>query len=700
MVTPVKTSVNTGVLMSLRIFFIAASIILISTMSGAAEKLPEDIYIRNLEQGFSYENLYALRDGRIWTKPNAKNTGAAGEWKLFNKTGVPWGDYASSFKDTDRIVQFSTEGTMIVALSGSGRFYLWEPTLIEETVWHEKTGSPFEDALYIPENRTWCFSFSTMTAPWKRQTPMHEKNIVSYWEDIDGNRTEYGLTGTIYAVSADGQVIHYTDTGLPASWGRGFTSPERGRFIIENLSASASALFVINKTGKMYTRMTDFEMEGGCPALRYVYTRGKRTKGDEVAPLMTSIRTLPLPDWREQEPVEDLLASGGKGAGKSAITKNITILLTGKGNAARELRVQGRDRDGNYGYWKKMIYESRWDFVITGEPFDEKDVIKNYLGKSAEGKVLDKNYSGKVTKSGKDELPVELIGFYYYSTPARLRVHTNHKYFDIEFHTVDLWSPTVQKKYYPALVGSPDGEPKLLQGAIVIPDDLLKSEDPDIREAVDKYFIKFNRQPIAFTVSADDRRVSIRSKTLQRSLDKSLDYEFRDSIEIDAVNPDYDREPHPSGFFTSMAARRELELQTDIPSMTKRDIPEVIRLIEVNNKALDDINSVNKSLQRENLRSGCTTSCILAVYCVFNSIVTIIGLPHWDLSGSSPGVRENITQLGGVSYTGGTPLKEFSALNLKEAFAEHEDYKSAVRIVSSRIALLEKLREELALKPD
>ncbi len=684
-----------GVFLLLSIMFFAFFL-----MTAEAAEFPDNLFFRSLEQGFSYEYLYALKDGKIWIKPNTGNTGVKGEWGLFNKTGVPSGKEAASFTDTDRIVQFSTEGTMIAAVSSRGRFYIWQPTFTGETVWRDETGAPFEDALYLPENRIWCFSFSTMRAPWKRETPMHENDIVSYWEDADGNKTEFGFTATIYSVTKDGQRIRYTDTGLPTSWNRAFTSPERGKFIIENMSASASTVFVINKTGKMYTRMLDFELEGGCPALRYVYNSEKRTKGDDVAPLMTSIRTLPLPGWREQEPVREVLNDQKMKHGKAALTKKITILLTGKGNAARELRVQGRDSKGNYGYWKKMVSGSRWEFVVTGEKFRESDIIKNYMSRAAEGKTLDMNYTGKLMKSGEADLHVELLGFYYYSTPAVLRIHLNNRFFDLKFHTVDLWSPTVQKKYFPELIGSPDGEPKLLQGTIEFPDNILDSPDPYIKNIADNYFRQFNRQPVAFTVTADDRRVFIRSKTLQRSLDKKMDYEFRDCIKIDLVNEDYHGKSDTEGFFTSIAVNPDLELISDISDMTKKDVPLLFKLIELNQNALDEIQNRNKNLKSASCTSGCVSLCILPVYYIFNGCVSITGLPHWDLSGSSPGIAENVTQLGGVSYTGGTPLKEYAAMNLNEAFKDSDDYKRAVKIVKDRLYKLDKLCKDLSDKSD
>lgn len=678
-----------------RLFILLSMLLYFSPILYGLEKLPDDIFIKNHEQGFSYEYLYALKDGKIWIKPNKKNTGREGEWELFDGTGLPHGDTAESFKDGDRIVQFSTEGTMIAALSSSGRFYLWQPTLKEKTTWLEETGSPFADALYVPKNKIWCFSLSTMRAPWKRLTPMHENDIVTCWEDIDGNRTEFGFTATVYMAAPDGRRILYTDTGLPASWSRACASPERGRFIIEKMSASASSILVMNKTGKMYTRMIDFEMEGGCPALRFVYTRGKRTKGDEVAPLMESIRTLPIPDWREQEPVSEVLADRKNGSGKAVITGNITVVLTGKGNAARELRVQGRDGRGNYGYWKKMIYDSRWDFVATGEKFSDSDIIKNYLDDAPQGETSDKNYKGKLTMSGEPDLSVELIGFYYFNTPAVLRVYVNGKFFDIKFHTVDLWSPTLQKKYYPELIGNPSGEPKLLQAAIEIPEYVLNSADPDIKNAVDKYFREFNLQPIAFTVSADDRNVYIESKTLQRSLDKNLDYECRSDIKMELINDEYDKLTHASMFYTSMAIRPVLEISEKAESLTGEDIPSVEKLIVLNQNTLDNIKKTHKKLKHESCVSGCANSCILPVYYIFNSCVTVLFLPHWDMSDSSPGTAENVIQLGGVSYTGGTPLKEHAAMNLKEAFEDPEDYKLAVKIMEERITKLNGILEAL-----
>jgi hypothetical protein len=659
----------------------------------ADETLPENIYIKTLSRGFSYEYLYALKDGKIWIAPNKRNTGVGGEWSLFNGSGIPELKDAPSFKKGHVIREFSTEGTMIVAASDEGRLYFWQPTLEKNTRWSDMTGAPFEGALFLPPHRTWCFSLSLMRAPWKRLTPMHENDIVTYWEDIDGNKTEFGFTATIYAVDPDGQKIRYTDTGLPVSWHKAFSSPERGRFIIENISAAASAVFVVNRTGKMYTRMMDYELEGGCPGLRFTYERGKRTEGEKIAPLMESIRTLPLPDWREQEPVREVLEDT---TGVAAITRNITIVLTGKGNAARELRVRGRNNKGEYGYWSKPIFGSAWTFVRTDEKFGEEEIVRDYMSETPKGAPLDKTYRGILKKTRAADIRVELVDFYYYSTPCILRVFTGDTHFDLIFHTVDLWSVTVQKKDYPELVGNPSGEPKLLQGTIEIPPEVLASENPDIRKTVDTYFKEFNLVPLAFKVYADDEKISIASRLIQRDI-KTMNYEIRKLTYMELSNRDY-RADEYNGFYSSRTQRPDLRIPSDVSQLRKKDIPEIDACITRNRKALNDLIDLLSRIRDEQLKAGLLSTFGSAAYYLFNGAVNLTGIPYWKNISNDPGTAENITQLGGVSYSGGTATNEYAVMNLKYAGRMPKDFKRAEKILNDRIDQLKKIRRAISRK--
>lgn len=46
------------------------------------------------------------------------------------------------------------------------------------------------------------------------------------------------------------------------------------------MSTAASTIFVIDATGRMFTKMHDYEMFAACPGLRYTYAHARRTKSD------------------------------------------------------------------------------------------------------------------------------------------------------------------------------------------------------------------------------------------------------------------------------------------------------------------------------------------------------------------------------------------------------------------------------------
>jgi hypothetical protein len=671
-----------------KIFFVL-TIILTSLPALPQDALPGSVYFKTMSEGFSHANLYALRDGKLWFRENGRIESPGSEWKLFGGTGLPGGANAASFGADDRIAQFSTEATMIAAASEKGRVYLWQPTLGAETAWSDVTGSPFEDALYLPPNRCWTFSLSLARAPWKRLTPMPEEDIVSYWEDADGNRTEFGFTATIYAVDPDGQRIRYTDTGLPTSWHKAFASPERGAFVIEHISAAASAVFVMNGKGKMYTRILDYETEGGCPALIFVYDHAKRN-GDKAMPLMESVRTIPLPGWTEQPPIPDALS------GEALIAGKITILLTGKGNDARELRVQGRSRGGAYGYWMKPIAGKEWRFIETGERFPDSEIIDYDPGSPSCGKTRDGDYRGTLKRWWNDPLQVELVNFYYYDSPCTLRVHTVDTSFDLIFHTVDMWSPTAQKKFNPDLVGNPDGEPKLLQGTIEVPDALLNSDNPEIRRVIDRYFRDFNKIPFAFKVWADDRKVSVTSRFIQRNLLLDRDYETRTPMEMEFIKGAYTPGP---GIFSRISDDPELAAPRDGEiTDPEREIAVIDRKMTMNREAIKTVNRLLSDLHAENLKAGTVSLFGYSAFTVFNGAVSIIQLPHWNITSTDPATRENIIQLGGVSYTGGTPMIEYAKMNLAMTSKIPDDCKRAIAVLNSNIEKLGKMKKELEEK--
>jgi hypothetical protein len=74
--------------------------------------------------------------------------------------------------------------------------------------------------------------------------------------------------------------------------------------------------------------------------------------------------------------------------------------------------VRGRNAHGEYGYWRKPVFGKEWDFLATGERFDDRDIITDYLSDApAEDRLI--RISGIGEKIRTTRSPVELVGFYY-----------------------------------------------------------------------------------------------------------------------------------------------------------------------------------------------------------------------------------------------------------------------------------------------
>jgi hypothetical protein len=618
---------------------------------------------------------YALEDGKLWVKPNPLGAGTKGDWALFDGTGAPGGKKAPSFRADSKLVSFATEGLMVVAVSEHGRFYFWQPTLFEPTVWHDEAGQPLAGALLLPPNRDWTFSMSVAVAPKKRLTPMHD--IDAYWEDISGNKIEFGFTATIYVLDPDGQRIRFWDTGLPPAFYKAFATPERGRFVAERIAASGSTVFVVDRSGKMFTRMFDYEMFGACPGLRFTFENKKRTKAaEEILPLFEAERTLPLPGWREQPsiPLE----------GKAQATTGISIHMTGKGNAARELRVQGRDAGGRCGYFFKPVFAEGWSFAPTDECFDAAIAIANPPPGRVLGRPLDKVYAGQLKQEGAPSLPVELRDFYYYETPATLRVSAAGRTLDLTLHTFDAWGPTVEQSEHPSLVGSAFGEPKLLLATLEIPDALLSSKDPTVKQIIDLYFRRFHRVHLGLSISADDRKVELRTHSVQRTSTRYLDYTVRTPIEITVtrdIPPDELKAYEQTNLvhLTDDASLRVDETHADAVALEAA--------LERNRALLAAIRKQELGDKRSHLEHGALAAAAEAVFIPANDVVSVLGLPRKQ------------ALVGGLSLTGGGLLFDYASMNVKMVVSTPADYKHAVGILDERIRRYDGLRARLRHGP-
>jgi len=357
-------------------------------------------------------------EGKVWIKPNYERTGKDGAWEIL---AVP--------QEAGSIKEVSADGDNLMAVSAAGRvFYMKFST----RKWAVKIGKPFSRELYLPENRAWAVSH---LGP----------EVGGYYNDPDGKPiSNRAGVSTLYALAPDGSEISYIDPWLPAVFNHHVTMPLRGRFVARSLSASASTLFIIGGSGRMFTRLADFDTLGCDPLLSYSFEPSSKTG---------RIR-LPAEDWREQPRID------------GRVTAAITILQNGRGNAARELRVEGADAAGNAGYYSKSIYGAEWKFVKTGglaagpfldgadelSPSLEKDIAVNY-SRLPEGSAL----KGFSARNGEAVLLVP--GFE--NTP-------------LKFYTREVVLPAKA------------GEPGKFYGTIGLPDALLSSSDAAARRLVKK----------------------------------------------------------------------------------------------------------------------------------------------------------------------------------------------------------------------
>jgi hypothetical protein len=305
--------------------------------------LPDRVWFRDATESFNQDWYVALRDGRVWVKPN-EQTGERdpGDWELLGDTGVPEGAKLDNFEPPTAVASISVDGTWIHALSTDGVIYRgadMRTGLQGRFSWSDRWGWPAArgDGLTLVEStaRGWSVSDS------------HPFDV-DHYADIFGQEHSVGMgVAHVYRASPDGTRIHWNDWWLPADWSRQLCTPDRGGLRVLALSASASTLFVLTEDGALYTRLWDFDTAGENDTLTYSYLE------DNVS---RSIRGLPAEPWLQQPHIPE-----------GRVTDRITIFQDGEGNDARVLRVEAVV-DGVRGLFEKRVDETAWAFVQTDQP--------------------------------------------------------------------------------------------------------------------------------------------------------------------------------------------------------------------------------------------------------------------------------------------------------------------------------------------
>lgn len=398
--------------------------------------LPDRIVLKTRTESFTDEWYFAIRDGRIYYKPNSEKTGKDEAWKLLNGTGLPANPGNSKFTNPSRINEISAEFYHLIAISEKGTIY--DTLITNEKAWKstDKWGKPIPKTFALPENRGWGISV---------------RNKGTTYTDPAGHVHTVGIGVTsLHILKQDGCTIQYGDPWLP-DLSYLIYGPLRGRFIAEGMATGGSMLFLINKYGDMFTRLSDFDIDGNDPFYLKQYTF------DSDSP--ESKRFLPAEDWKPQPKID------------GSITKNLTVVQTGKDTVDRELRVEGLDKNHRGGYWAKPVKGGEWHFVATNAevkgPF-----LDNRSGdctKLALGPNRDINAQGTVTVRG-SEMEAKLLQFNPECSPSTLQLKVGSQTIDCTLYIRRIYLKN------------------LILGTLELPDSMLKSTDPTIKKVVETGF--------------------------------------------------------------------------------------------------------------------------------------------------------------------------------------------------------------------
>lgn len=423
--------------------------------------LPDRVSFRTATESFNRWWYFAVRDGKIWLKPN-EETGERkpGAWELVGRSGLPEGGGLVRWDEPTDIAEISADGAHLQAISTDGHFYRATDArhdLRDHAQWTDRWGRPAARGPGLSTSwstaRGWSVSDSQ---PFQ----------VAHYEDVNDEQHSVGLgMAHVYRLTEDGRQIAFNDWWLPAAWSRRICGPERGTFQAMALSASASTILLLGRDGAVWTRLYDFDTSGENDLLRYSWVLDGRDG---------KTRALPAEPWFRQPDLP-----GGRP------TNRIAMAQDGKGKAARVLRVEA-EVDGVGGYREKHVVDDAWTWVETGGevggafldtlPPDDPPVDPADVG-----------LIGGLSRDDTDAtVDVDLLDFNLLCSPARARLSRDGRPItagrapvELAFHHV----MTTGKVVRPDDALEQDA-PIPVRGALVLDLDVATVDDPGDRDAL------------------------------------------------------------------------------------------------------------------------------------------------------------------------------------------------------------------------
>lgn len=318
----------------------ASSLVLVGWLT-AAPAISDVVRTKSADATFTERHELRLVDGKIWWRPRSATASALEPWTQLPKDGVPAPPSkiaaarerlglrgtvrAGAFEKPARLVAIAADGDDLIAVDERQRVYA---TRLDQVRWSDRFApAPRAGSARVPAGSQVAMSV--------RRRP---------YVDVDGNaHPPAAEVATVYALTHDGAHLVFADRRVGARLDGEICLPERGTFRASAMSAAASTVAVLDDSGRLFTRLADYDTLGHDPRALYSWRRERRVGA------RSEVRSLPPEPWREHPVLPGPFA------------REVTVVPGRLDSGLRELRVPN---DG--GYWAKPIVGGAWLSVATG----------------------------------------------------------------------------------------------------------------------------------------------------------------------------------------------------------------------------------------------------------------------------------------------------------------------------------------------
>jgi hypothetical protein len=435
------------------------------------QPLFDNVYFKTRHDTFNERYDFAVRQGIIYIKERPN-----GNWGKLGGDGIPKDKNGKALTDS-KIMGLTVEYGDGVAVDEKGRFIHSVGLIkdISEIKWQTNWGWPFDQGPgmnLLEGSKYWTYTNDSM-----------DRNKVYR----DQNKHIFVcMVSSVFALSADGQHIHFCDPWTTSDWGYQAPTPYKGRFICESLAGAASTLFIINKYGDMFTQQTDFDISGGNPAFMYTYDDDTKINTDIVENAMWNLEC--------QRRIPDVWQMQNKINGNITNLISIHFPLPGEpgseaGSSDRVMRVEGMNEKGSMGYFEKRLLGSEWTFhAIQGWKNQGKWIVSNDPDEDTSrkdlGAIEEYNLEGEIKNAFGKKTAAKLEEFSLIAEPALIRISLgNNQWMDLKLHhhfflrTITRENPGMDGKYVS------------LSAQIEIPEEYMNSDNTAVRNVLKDYFL-------------------------------------------------------------------------------------------------------------------------------------------------------------------------------------------------------------------